>query len=349
MIVQVGDKVRFLNEKGEGVITRIINELAYVLVEEGFEIPVKLNQLVFVEKRKHAELKSTIEADNQLKNYNYIERNEMFLTEDNFQPISKVFIPENELTNDLYFGFISSSVNNENIFSLYLINDTANYYTFCLFFKNKEGYTFVENGNLEPNTKIFISELKKEDLVNINNILFQAISFSAYNKEKGNFFEKEVIVQPIYLLNNQYYKGNDFFDEPAFLISLTSSDQFLEKIKNQKITDDLSTQKVVEEIKKDVNNELLEVDLHIHELTADTSGLNASQMLNIQINHFRKKMEEAITNPRIKKIVFIHGVGGGTLKLELRRILSREYGHYDYHDASFAEYGYGATMVILRR
>ncbi len=71
-------------------------------------------------------------------------------------------------------------------------------------------------------------------------------------------------------------------------------------------------------------------------------------MLTIQLNHFRKNLEEAILDKNIKKVIFIHGVGNGTLKLELRRILAKEYSHYDYQDASFKEYGYGATMVILR-
>jgi dsDNA-specific endonuclease/ATPase MutS2 len=48
-----------------------------------------------------------------------------------------------------------------------------------------------------------------------------------------------------------------------------------------------------------------------------------------------------------KKIVFIHGVGNGKLKHELRRILDAEYKNLRYQDASFKEYGFGATMVLL--
>jgi hypothetical protein len=50
-----------------------------------------------------------------------------------------------------------------------------------------------------------------------------------------------------------------------------------------------------------------------------------------------------------RKIVFIHGVGNGKLKLEIRRSLDRDYPQLKYQDASFQEYGYGATMVILPR
>jgi dsDNA-specific endonuclease/ATPase MutS2 len=63
---------------------------------------------------------------------------------------------------------------------------------------------------------------------------------------------------------------------------------------------------------------------------------------------FRKEMDKAISTG-VKKIVFIHGVGDGVLKNELRRELSRKYAKYPFQDASFREYGFGATMAVLRR
>ena len=49
------------------------------------------------------------------------------------------------------------------------------------------------------------------------------------------------------------------------------------------------------------------------------------------------------------KIVFIHGVGQGVLKQEVLKLLKTKYAKYYTQDASFREYGYGATMVILRK
>ena len=56
---------------------------------------------------------------------------------------------------------------------------------------------------------------------------------------------------------------------------------------------------------------------------------------------------EANTKNKGRRIVFIHGVGNGTLKTELRKQLERKYKGINYQDASFREYGYGATMVII--
>ncbi|MBN2261553.1 MAG: Smr/MutS family protein, partial [Prolixibacteraceae bacterium] len=56
----------------------------------------------------------------------------------------------------------------------------------------------------------------------------------------------------------------------------------------------------------------------------------------------------AIKN-RVKRVVFIHGVGNGVLKQEIAKRLSSKYARFQFQDASFKEYGFGATMVILRR
>jgi dsDNA-specific endonuclease/ATPase MutS2 len=60
------------------------------------------------------------------------------------------------------------------------------------------------------------------------------------------------------------------------------------------------------------------------------------------------EMNLAIKN-HAKRIVFIHGVGQGVLKQEVTNLLKRKFKKYYFQDASFKEYGYGATMVILRK
>jgi hypothetical protein len=51
--IEVGDKVRFLNEVGQGRVTRIQGNIVYVYTDEGFEIPMNSKQLVVVEKNAY--------------------------------------------------------------------------------------------------------------------------------------------------------------------------------------------------------------------------------------------------------------------------------------------------------
>ncbi len=96
--------------------------------------------------------------------------------------------------------------------------------------------------------------------------------------------------------------------------------------------------------KKDKNEVVLEVDLHINKLVNSTRNLDNYDMLNLQLDTAKRKIEFAIIK-RISKIVFIHGVGEGVLKTELHRILNKY--PVKYYDASYKKYGLGATEVYI--
>jgi len=88
----------------------------------------------------------------------------------------------------------------------------------------------------------------------------------------------------------------------------------------------------------------MEVDLHIQNLTSTIRGLDNYDMLTIQIETAKRKLEFAIQN-RIPKVVFIHGVGEGVLKSELE-FLFKKY-PVEWYEASFKKYGLGATEVYI--
>ncbi len=88
----------------------------------------------------------------------------------------------------------------------------------------------------------------------------------------------------------------------------------------------------------------MEVDLHIQNLTSTTRGLDNYDMLTMQMETAKRKLEFAIKN-RISKVVFIHGVGEGILKSELE-FLFKKY-PVEWYEASFKKYGLGATEVYI--
>lgn len=89
----------------------------------------------------------------------------------------------------------------------------------------------------------------------------------------------------------------------------------------------------------------LEVDLHIEKLVPSTKGLDAYAILDLQLETAKRQIEFAIRK-RIQKVVFIHGVGDGVLKEELRFLL-KKYDHLTFYDADYRKYGLGATEVRL--
>jgi hypothetical protein len=91
---------------------------------------------------------------------------------------------------------------------------------------------------------------------------------------------------------------------------------------------------------------VIEVDLHIEKLVDSYSHLTNGQIVVIQLNVFERKLAAAIRN-KADKIVFIHGVGNGVLKAEIRKILN-SYENLVFYDASYTRYGFGATEVIIK-
>ncbi len=100
----------------------------------------------------------------------------------------------------------------------------------------------------------------------------------------------------------------------------------------------------ISSFKKEKNEVILEVDLHINQLIKSTRGMDNFDMLTLQLNTAKSKIEFAISK-RISKIIFIHGVGEGVLKSELHYL----FGRYPvrFYDASFKKYGLGATEVYV--
>lgn len=88
-----------------------------------------------------------------------------------------------------------------------------------------------------------------------------------------------------------------------------------------------------------------EVDLHLHKLTSSERDMTNHDKLNLQVDTARRQLEFAISK-RMRKMVFIHGVGEGVLREELYTLL-RRYEGVDFYDADFQKYGAGATEVYL--
>jgi dsDNA-specific endonuclease/ATPase MutS2 len=70
-------------------------------------------------------------------------------------------------------------------------------------------------------------------------------------------------------------------------------------------------------------------------------------ILDYQMDVFRKTLAD-YRNKKGTRIVFIHGKGDGVLRKAILDEMKRVYKSYGVQDASFREYGYGATMVTIK-
>ena len=133
-------------------------------------------------------------------------------------------------------------------------------------------------------------------------------------------------------------------DQPAKQVYV-SAEELKEALIQKKMADTPSKPQTV--IKRGGKNGIVEIDLHIGELLDDTCGMSNSEILNYQLDKFREVMEQ-YKKKREQRIVFIHGKGDGVLRKALLDELKRKYPDCRHQDASFQEYGFGATMVTIK-
>jgi len=349
MEIKVGDKVRYLNAKGGGVVSKIIDyKMVEVLDESGFEIPFQKNELVVIPS-ENASVSKTGQAIPEPKP---ITKPESVVPK--FIPKeTEEEIPGNDLPK-LYFATVPVG-NKLDMFDLYLIND-CNYhflYSFCS--KQKKQLSQLEINTVEANTKVHVTTVSKEKLHDVHNFVIQGVFFKNKDFVQQMPVQKEISLPIVKLYKDGCFKGNDFFDEKALIELLyerTIADElekFTDKDFSQVVSQKESQPQKFQASKKEnkeMRNFIKEVDLHIHELVENEQGLTPGDKLQIQLETFDKELNKAIVE-HINKIVFIHGVGNGVLKLKITNTLDRKYPHLKYQDASFQKYKFGATLITI--
>lgn len=356
MEISVNDRVRFLNDVGGGTVTKIIDRMSVLVMNEfGFEVPVKNFELVVIE--QGAVFNEEKKGNNADQNAQSTGSNEELVvdTKDIFYPDVAIDETNGDDVN-LYFSFVPQGRPGNSDLNVFLINDSNYNVLYSIINVDAQGRSFSNSvGVLEANTKEQFETLGMNSVNEIPEYIFHLVFY-----KKGDFSPKEPLtksikINPVKFYKEKAYTVNDFFNEDSLMISLIADSVLLNQV-NKLSEKDL--RKVVQEKEakepkveyassKEKENILVEVDLHIHELLDDFRGLSNSEILEVQMDHFKSKLEE-VQKAKMKKVVFIHGVGAGTLKLELRKELERKSKILIFQDASFKEYGYGATLVKFK-
>lgn len=353
MNLQTGDRVRYLNAKGGGVVSKILsNGMVQVCDESGFDIPFQKNELVKVD----ADFSTT----------NMIPKRKDPKKEAPAPPpapvvVAKSLVPDDEEDvegNDMPRVYLGVVPQDDKLFKfdIFLINDCNYHLLYTFSSKKKKMLEVVDINTLEANTKQLVTTVTKDSLQDIQGFVVQGTFFKKKLHNLQQALQKEINISAVKFYKDGCFKENDFFDENA-MIELVYERTMADEVKalDGKVFERVIFQKEIQDKKlpepskkenKDAKNIVKEVDLHIHNLVENEAGMTPGDKLNTQLQVFEKELNTAIVE-NIKKIVFIHGVGNGVLKLKIANILDRKYPKMKYQDASFQKYKFGATMVII--
>ena len=357
-----GDMVRFLNSVGGGVINRIVDNIAYVEDEDGFETPVLLRECVVVgESSAPKPVEHTAVEARTAPRPSIPSKEVAVKVVEEELPIEET--PEGEQLNiTLAYEPRDLKRFSQTTFDAYLVND-SNYYLYFAYMTRGDsdsGWTTRYAGIVEPNIQVFVGEVVREDLPAMDHV---ALQYIAFKRDKEFRLKNPALVQ-LKLDTTKFaklhcFRDNIYFDIPVLALDIVKADfpykmapavdsSKLEEAMQSKIRSDRQPKKrvVKKQPKHDRRGETLVVDLHIGELVDSIRGLSNADMLNLQVDEFRKVMDENRNN-KGQKIVFIHGKGEGVLRNAIMKELNHRYKGNDVQDASFREYGFGATQVTI--
>lgn len=363
--LQVGALVRFLSSVGGGRVARISGDTAWVADEDGFEIPTLIRECVVVEEKDGfvPAYKPPVSAEVQ-QIMNQKSPKQSTTKESATKPVSEPKLPHTYLPgNDLLNAYLAYLPLDERQlgatpYELFLINDSNYilYYTYASI--DEAGRAHLRaSGEVEPNTKLFVEEFTASELNQLERVRVQILAYDdkAFRPIEPISVEHRLDGRKFLKLHS--FTDNDFFDEGALIYPLVSDGEpYATKVVNgediaramqgERRIPQAARREVKHTPQPSKGNEHLVIDLHIEELLDTTAGMGNATILNYQIEKFHEVMR-AHLKFRGKKIVFIHGKGEGVLRSAIEKELKHKYKTCRYQDASFREYSYGATLVII--
>jgi hypothetical protein len=315
MRYKLGDFVRFVDEKMEGFVTRIIDDqMIGVTGEDDFEIPVLASKVTTV----HGYVAAGSKKDDSA---------EELQTHTGEFKIKGVYIG---VVNDLKAN---------SVVHFYLVNDTSFQLLASLTTEKQLAFKGEYSGIAAPNTATKIYSAQLADLQLWPKFIFHILYNTKQNTEP-----------PVPLVINEKFKAKDFSGSKKMIPVLNQQGWLIQLDEPELVID---AQKMKESFfqspdeKTAVEKPGTEVDLHIEKLRNDHQFLNSSEMLKIQLDHFHKALDAAIVH-QLPEIIFIHGAGNGILKNEIHKLLGKHQKVQTFMDARKEKFGYGATKVILK-
>ncbi|NOX46067.1 MAG: DUF2027 domain-containing protein [Chlorobi bacterium] len=357
MKFNIGDRVVFLNESGGGVVSKILSpSLVNVRIEDGFEIPVVISELMKVETgslpgsfKSAFDEEVIVEAPEQPKQeYESDSRNIPLMNIGGQGILEKgiflAYVPHDQKW--LITGMVD----------LYLVNHTE-YDILYSFIREEEkgGFSGFDYGSVTPESMLLIESIERDEIEKWCRGVVQVL----YQKEEDTKIlspgSAEFRVKPARFYTEGSYKNSSLMEGKAIVVSLLplsaqasllrSGTEKKQTEPEVKIAKEVKPKHIIEEHKTSPHEAV--VDLHIYELVDNHQNMENSEMLRVQINYFTKCLDSAIAN-NLSKVTFIHGVGTGVLKTAIKEIL-KDYNNVSSRDASMKEFGYGATEVLIRK
>jgi hypothetical protein len=345
----IGDKVKFLNATGGGIVRKILDSrLVSVAIEGGFEIPVQASELLLIEPSDAGSrfFNQTFEVAAQgeelpqtgVPSSDPVELPRSVISSRRSEEILLAFVPHDQKW--LITGYLD----------VFLVNNTSYDLLYNLFRKHDDGgWSGADYGSTGAGTRLLMATIHRDELVHWTEGCLQFLFHRGRIPEIPGPFQAEYSISGKKFFSEAGYRESVYVTGRAVVVKITTLE---EKVHGKK--DPPDQVQAVREVPSNSDEFILRhrtgereaiVDLHIHELVEDPAAFEKVEILEYQKNYFHRCLESAIANGYLK-VTFIHGIGNGVLRDVLLDLLKKQEG-IEVFDAPMQKYGAGAIEVRI--
>lgn len=357
MQLNVGDRVRFLNEVGGGeIVARIDARTVVVRCEDGFEIPTLQSELILDRPLEEHAMPAARSAEvTRASHAGAAKQAPVSAPAPKVDPHLPLRAPI-EANCSLVLGFSPRDESDSlaGPFDVYVINEGSQRALITLARWEGTQVVNVFAGKLKPNSARLVTTIEAEDLFLYVMLHVQVLRYSQGPAAMCPPESYDVEIKRTKFTRPGAFQSNRFLDVP--LVTVTVADAQREALLAASMPEAVEVAKATKELNLDAKPRQVEppreevvIDLHLEALCPHQLSFTPKEALDFQLQHFERAIEEALQQQSVKRFVAIHGVGNGRLRREVIDVLRAKYPGCTYQDASFKEYGYGATLVHLVR
>lgn len=314
-MLKLGDKVKFVNENMEGIVTSFKQKnLVGVTIEDDFEIPVLMSEIVKID-------------FNDQKPVNKETTEDKLKPKVNTNPIG-IFLAYNRL--------------GENDVESILYNNESDTLLYAIYQQEKGIYNLYKTGKLDKEEEVSLMKLNLENYDKWNPLLFQFILADDVTMKPDKPLHIEFKTHPKEF--HQSLKFCFFLQKQAYMFKLNEE---LSKINlNALKQKDFTEKTVIEKVDLSKKPEPV-IDLHFDQLLAKGYTTQTNDIIGVQMDVFIKTLEAAYMH-KMKSIVYVHGIGNQYLKNKIQTFLSKNKRlakHFE--EADPIKFGGGATYIEI--
>ncbi len=207
-----GDRVLFLNEKGGGVVTRVIDEhIVHVSIEDGFEIPCAIGDLIRdvdadeIEEQRAIHHRTNIRSSLQKQSRLNIEAHQ---TGQMPSGIYLAMVPRNQ------DQVLASAMD------FYILNHTAFHVAFSLFLNKSGHFRGHALAVLDPSEKYHLGKVERSEIEDWNHALLQSIFFREGKTEVPPPLSSHIAFKPMKIYKEESFAFSHALHQKALLVAV---------------------------------------------------------------------------------------------------------------------------------